>query len=165
MRIFKAFLSVILFLAILALISFSITKKTNAETGYRDYLSLAANASTVQKSYDFLEKALDYIEENGLTKGNTDIFTKGPLTDIGIWYEQIKGARDTLFEIIKKGDQSSQLEKDTALMRIKEILTYDGVDLIVPAGLDFYPFYGESFIFILIILLAFLIKILEKINK
>ena len=145
MKVFKVFLSFIFCLAFLAFVILGIVKDVNANMGYKDYLKLAADAPTVQKSYDFLNKALNYIEENDMTKGSAAIFIKKPSRDIGVWYGQIKGARDTLSEIIKKEDQASQLEKDNALMKVREVLTDDGGDGIrvtIPTGLVLYPLFA-----------------------
>ncbi len=138
---------------------FCVIKLFNAEKGYKNYLEFAASSPTIERSYEFLEKALSYIEKEGLTEGNTAIIIKTPADDIEIWYEQIKGSRDVLFNIINK-DGISQLEKDNALIRVKEVLLNDSGSLIKPSLIELNPFFWWyllilfAMIFILIILIV-----------
>ena len=92
-----------------------------------DYLKLAGDAPTVSRANDFLKKAISYLEETGKTSGDSGvIFKKKPSNDIKIWYQQLVAAKETTEEILAKGDKASQLEKDNALMKIRETVLDQG---------------------------------------
>jgi len=107
-----------------------------------DYLKLAGDAPTIVRANDFLKKAISYLEETGKTSGDSAvIFKKKPSNDIEIWYQQLVAAEKTTEEILAKGDKAPQLEKDNALMKIRETVLDQGQDVNVthPAWISIYP--------------------------
>ena len=118
-----------------------------AITGYRSirftqecegYLKQAADASTAEIALDRLDKAIAYIESHNLTSGYTSIVYKTQDEDLGYWYDNIVTCRDNLKKCLK----SSQLEKDNALMRMREVLTDQGEKgtiLTIPDGISRAP--------------------------
>ena len=119
-----------------------ITFKSNIE----DNLKLAGDAPNVERANVFLIKALNAMEARGLTRGNSAIIFHMPTQDIGIWYEQIKGAQQTTAKIIKQeqaGLPVPQLERDNALMKIRETVMDQGKEGVVVTAPDnawLYPF-------------------------
>lgn len=91
-----------------------------------DYLKLAGDAPTVERADDFLGKAMAYLEKTNMISGNSSIIFKKPTNDVGIWYAQIKAAKETTEKIIARGEGVSQLEKDNALMKIRETVLDQG---------------------------------------
>jgi len=81
-----------------------------------------------------------------LTSGNSAFIFHTPRNDVGIWYEQINGAKETasrLLEKIKEDPESvSQLEKDNALMKIREVvldLGESGTKITTPKNISWFP--------------------------
>ncbi|MEK6926457.1 MAG: hypothetical protein AABW50_04230 [Nanoarchaeota archaeon] len=139
---FLGFGTMLFILAGVLTISFWYDFTNNCE----DYLKLAGDAPTVEKANEFLGKALGFLENNGLTSGNSAFFFKKPDADIGIWYNQIKGAYSTTQDILERMRNSaspvSQLEKDNALMKIREVVLdagKNGVEVTVPAHISWFP--------------------------
>jgi len=127
--------------------------------GCKDYLKLAGDAPNVQKANEFLEKALVYMEKRGLTSGNSAFIFRTPSSDVGIWYNQIKGAQQTVANIIGRGDAASQLEKDNVLMKIREVvLDQDekGTTVTMPPNITIFPF---QWLFLLTIVVGVLMII------
>jgi len=91
-----------------------------------DYLKLTGDAPTVERADGFLEKAIAYIEKTNRVSGNSSIIFKKPTNDVGIWYAQIKAAKETTEKIITRGEGVSQLERDNALMKIRETVLDQG---------------------------------------
>lgn len=112
-----------------------------------DYLKLAGDAPNVEKADEFLGQALEYIEENNLTSGDSAIlFVKQPTNNLKIWYGQIKGAKATTESILKRkaasADSVTQLEQDNALMKIREVVldsSSSGTSVTTPAWISLYP--------------------------
>jgi len=112
-----------------------------------DYLKLAGDAPTVEKAYEFLSKCMSYVERKGITSGNSGIIFHPPRADLEIWYGQIRGARDTAKVILGKDGSGSldQLERDNALMKIREVLLdhgESGTTVTKPPWLSWYPHQG-----------------------
>ena len=117
----------------------------NFKSNCDDYLKLAGDAPSIEKADKFLGRALNYMESNDYTSGNSAIIFKTPDCDIGIWYEQIKGAKATteaILQRIEMGENVTQLEKDNALMKIREVLldnSSDGTKVTTPDWISMYP--------------------------
>lgn len=112
----------------------SITFKQQCE----GYLKQAADASTPEIALDRLNIAIDYIEAHNLTAGYTSILWKTQDEDMGYWYNNLITCRDNL----EKCHNSSQLEKDNALMRMRKVLTDQGdkdTTLTIPNGISRPP--------------------------
>lgn len=118
-----------------------------AITGYKSitfnqqcegYLKQAADASTPEIALDRLNIAIDYIEAHNLTSGYTSILWKTQDEDMGYWYNNLITCRGNL----EKCFSSTQLEKDNALMRVREVLTDQGekgTTLTIPDGISRAP--------------------------
>ena len=92
----------------------------------------------VQPDEDSIEKAIDYIEKNGLTSGYTSVIYKTEDENIGFWYENLKVCQKELAET--RGN--STLENTNVLMKLRESLTDEaekGTKLTIPAGIYLYP--------------------------
>jgi len=112
--------------------------------GCESYLKLAGDAPSVEKAEKFLGKALDYLTENDLIKGNSAFLFPTPTTDVGIWYEQIKGAHDNMVQVIARESSGSisQIEKDNALMKVREVVldnSSSGTEVTCPANISWFP--------------------------
>jgi len=94
--------------------------------GCTDYLKLTGDAPTIEKADAFLEKAIDYIEANGKTRGNSAYVFQRPATDIGIWYEQIKGQKVVLDTLISDGDKVTNTDRSNALIKVREVVIDEG---------------------------------------
>lgn len=102
------------------------------------YLKNAADANTPEIALERVNKALDYIETKGLTKGYTSIFYNTEDENIGFWYQNIKACQDELAKCL----DGTQLEKSNVLMKVRESLTDNGdsgTELTVPDGIYKYP--------------------------
>jgi len=111
-----------------------------------DYLKLAGDAPSIEKAHHFLSKAVDHIERSHLTSGNSAYIFRTPENDVGIWYEQILGAKKTAESILERDQKSpnslSQLERDNALMKIREVLLDDskeGTTVTLPKNINWFP--------------------------
>jgi len=160
----KTVLSVVLF--IVALIVFVCTVISNYVYNYNfnkeccDYLKLAAYSPSIEKSTQFLEKALVYLEKEEKTTGNSAFIFKTPSSDIGIWFSQLKEAQKTLVKCLP--DSISGLEKTNALMKIRETIE-NGTILTLPPYLDTFPkhiFFLWTYILSLMIMFIALILIM-----
>jgi len=111
-----------------------------------DYLKLAGDAPTVERADEFLGQAVSYIKKQNLTSGNSAYIFKTPKNDVGIWYNQLKGAKETtetlLAKLAKDPTSVSQLERDNALMKIREVVlddTQSGVSVTTPDHITWFP--------------------------
>jgi hypothetical protein len=107
-----------------------------------DYLKLAADAPTVERADEFLQTAIAGIERRGLASGNTALFFRTPRGDLAVWYGQVVGARETTSSIVSRVPAASQLERDNALMKVREVLLDEGergTTVTVPECAIFFP--------------------------
>lgn len=102
------------------------------------YLKQAADANSVEIALNRLDKALGYIEANGLTKGYTSILWKTEDENVGFWYQNVKACKAELAACIN----STPLEKTNVLMKVRESLTDQGEKgtvLTIPSGISRFP--------------------------
>lgn len=111
-----------------------------------DYLKLTGDAPTVERAHEFLGRAIQYLENNGRTSGNSAYFFHTPQNDVGIWYGQIKGAYNTASDLLKRMEVApgsvSQLERDNALMKIREVVLDQGekgISVTAPLHITVFP--------------------------
>ncbi len=109
-------------------------------------MKLAGDAPSIQRADEFLGKALDYMEKENLTQGNSALIFPTPTSNVGIWYQQIKGAKETTENILAREKESpvavSQLERDNALMKIREVLldnSSNGTVVTAPNLISWFP--------------------------
>ena len=115
----------------------AIIKAIQMDANCVGYLNLAADANSVHLAEKHLTTAINYLEANHLTSGNTSIIVKHPSNDISIWYENLKSAQTQLRELQNKKDLTD-LEESNALMKLRESLTDNG-ETIHPEMISFYP--------------------------
>lgn len=129
-----------------------------------DYLKLAGDAPTVERADMFLEKALQHIEESNLTSGNSAFIFHSPSADVGIWYNQIRGAKATteriLYRISNDSGSVSQLEMDNALMKIREVVRDTGESVTLPPHITWYPYQWAMLIWWLLSVLFIVIGVI-----
>lgn len=131
--------------AIVALSGWSCERSISFKMSIEDNLKLAGDAPTVERAEGFLAKAVAGIEARGLTQGNSALVFHTPTQDLGIWYQQVKGAHQTTQSIINRersGQPVPQLERDNALMKIRETVLDQGESMSVtaPQNAWIYPF-------------------------
>jgi hypothetical protein len=131
--------AILLLLPLLAWSILRIVSGVNFDRNCEGYLKRAADASTVAIAKIQLDKAIEYIDKNGLTRGYTSIFYTTPDEDIGFWYNNIKSART---ELQKVTAETTLLEKTNILMKLRETLLDNGEtgsSVTVPNGISIYP--------------------------
>lgn len=131
--------------SLVVVIIFSIIRWYGLKAECTDYLKLSADAPSIKKADHFLGKSLEYLERKNLTKGNSAYLFHTPSNDVGIWYEQIKGAKETTEDILKRDSSVivAQLEKDNALMKVREVILDEGssgTEVTLPAHLATFPY-------------------------
>jgi hypothetical protein len=88
-----------------------------------DYLKLAADANSINIAKERLNKALDYIEKNNLTKGNSSVFFTYPENDLEIWYTNLK---ETQRNLTNFPEHPTEADTSTALVKLRETLLDHG---------------------------------------
>lgn len=116
----------------------SIVKCVQFDRNCLAYLTLAADANSVDIAEKHLTSALDYLEANGLTEGKTHIIVSSPTKDIGIWYENLKSAQEQLRELEEK-EELTEMEESNALMKLRETLLNSEGSVTHPDNISLYP--------------------------
>ncbi len=103
------------------------------------YLKRAATANTVPLAEIALSKAVKYLEDNSLTRGNTGIIFKLPKNDLTFLYDNLTASLKELRDIPA---EASALEKSNVLMKLRETLERDDESnsLNIPAWMWIYPY-------------------------
>ena len=128
-------------LAAFAFTIFTITtvKSVSLKQHCTGYLKRAADANTIETAREELQRSIQYLEANNLTKGYTSVFWKTPDEDIEFWYKNLKASERGLSEI---DSTASTLERTNVLMKLRETLMDSGENndrVTVPEGLSKYP--------------------------
>ena len=103
------------------------------------HIKSAVKAESVEEAKKELEEAISYAEKNGLTEGNTGVFSRESKNDIGLWYQNILAAYKSLEEIPY---DANNMEKNYTLMNLRNILMYEKNDkffVILPERIGTYP--------------------------
>lgn len=159
--------SCVAFIISCVIFSFIFIKSINLEQGCTGYLKRSADANTVELASRELNRSIEYLENNRLTKDYTSVLYRTPDEDIEFWYLNLKECQD---ELSKVDSTTTQLEKTNLLMKLRETLTDEGergTKLTVPEGLSRYPYNTMLAIFMIIGVLGtlwFAIEILIKRN-
>jgi hypothetical protein len=135
----KIFTAIILAAFAFTIFSIIIKKSVSLKQNCTGFLKRAADASTIQTAREELQKSIQYLEANNLTKGYTSVLYKTPDEDIEFWYNNLKASENELSTI---GGAASTLEKTNVLMKLKETLMDSGEKndtVTVPEGLSRYP--------------------------
>ncbi len=117
------------------------------KTGCSDYLKLAGDAPNIEMASQFLDRAVNYVESTGRTSGNSAYIFQTPENDLGIWYNKMKGAQQTTHDLIaqvkRDPNSASQLVRDNALMKIREVVldngSQGGTKVTQPSNISVYP--------------------------
>lgn len=136
----KAFFTILCIVCILIPIivyGVAIVKAVQFNVNCISYLEMAADANSVQLAHKHLTTAINYLEANNLTSGNTKIFVYKPTCDIGFWYENLKSAQAQLEELSQK-EELTDLEESNALMKLRETLL-DEDSVTHPGCISLYP--------------------------
>lgn len=133
--------SIATILAVLALSIFAIriSKSVSMKQNCTGYLKRAADANTVETAKEQLQKSIQYLEANNLTKGYTSVLWQTPDEDIDFWYKNLKASEN---ELLKVDSTTASMEKTNLLMKLRETLLDNGEkgdNLTVPNGLSRYP--------------------------
>lgn len=132
------FLCIICILIPIGAYSGGIVKSIKMNVNCLDYLSMAADANSVELAEKYLSIGIDYIEKNNLTQGSTEILIYSPRKDLKLWYENLKSAQSQLKELILKEDLTD-LEESNTLMKLRESLLDETGYLIYPTNISTYP--------------------------
>ena len=127
------------------------------------YLKQAADVNTVELALERIDKAIAYIEANGLTSGYTSVLWRTEDENIEYWYRNIKACREEL----ENNLDASSLEKSNVLMKVRETLTDDGkegTELTVPPGISRYPYNLVYGIFLWVSAILFIIACVKLNN-
>lgn len=116
----------------------AIAKAINMNADCVSYLSMAADANSVELAEKHLTTGIEYLEKNNLTQGNTKIFIYKPTADLGLWYENLKSAQAQLQELNCK-EELTELEESNALMKLRETLLNSEGSVTHPSMISFYP--------------------------
>lgn len=128
------YLSIMVFFSSLG---YGVYKDIQFDIQCKGYLELAANANSIELAKSNLDKAIQYIEKNQLTSGNSAIFIKSPSNNITFWYANLKACQKEIWEMSVKG--GTTLEQTNLLMKLRESLLNNEV-VIVPEFLSMYPY-------------------------
>lgn len=144
-----------------------VTMWLDVKNGCLDYLKLAADASSLSTMDDFLGKALVYIDERGLTQGNSGIFFHTPRTDFANWYRQLTDAKKISSEALVEINQHKRPLDDmtkvfisNTLIKIRETLvdaSGGGTSVTAPPNICWYPHQVLMFWWLVLGILGFLV--------
>ena len=135
----KKVVGIILILFTLVSTTTCSVKSINFDRNCTAYLKRAADANTVETAKLELQKTINYLECNNLTKGYTSIFYETPDEDVSFWYNNLKSSQ---LELSKVNNSTSALEKTNLLMKLKETLlnsSRKNDNVTIPDGLWKYP--------------------------
>ena len=118
-------------------LGYGVYKDIQFDIQCKGYLELAANANSIELAKSNLDKAIQYIEKNRLTSGNSAIFIKSPSNNITFWYANLKACQKEIWELSVRG--GTTLEQTNLLMKLRESLLNNEV-VIVPKFLSMYPY-------------------------
>jgi len=137
----KAFFIILCVIAILIpfiVYGVSIVKCVQFNANCTGYLKMAADANSVKLAEKHLSTAIEYLEANDLTHGNTKIIVYRPENDIGFWYENLKSAQIQLQDLNAREDLT-ELEESNALMKLRETILNSSGSVTRPENIMYYP--------------------------
>lgn len=135
----KVFIATALAVLALSIFAIRITKSVSMKQNCTGYLKRAADANTVEIAKEQLQKSIQYLEANNITKGYTSVLWKTPDEDIEFWYKNLKASES---ELMKVDSTTASMGKTNLLMKLRETLLDNGekgYNLTVPSGLSRYP--------------------------
>jgi hypothetical protein len=104
----------------------------------QQHLKRAADANTIDLAAKELITVIAYCDKHELKSGTVSVFFHQPKNDVGFWYTNIT---ESLKELLKVNDKTSQLERSNILIKLRETLTDQGESLHItcPEGITIYP--------------------------
>lgn len=135
----KSFITTALLMASIFTIAMSFYKGYQLKQEFSGYLRQSAASNSPQLALQTLERSVNYLENHGLTSGNTSAFIEVPENDLGFFYSNLKQSRDELKTIT---DSTSSMEKSNVLLKLRETLITHGEKgdrVQMPDNLAFYP--------------------------
>jgi hypothetical protein len=110
------------------------------------HLKMAADAGSIATAKDRLDKALAYLEANGITKGHTYVAIAAPTWEIAPWYDNLKEEQAHLANFPSNATES---DKNNALMKFREVLIDHGADgdhVTLPHNIEEAPYNTAMFL-------------------
>jgi hypothetical protein len=118
-----------------------------------DYLKLAADAPTLSLAQGYLSTAVRDMEARGWTYGNTALIFKVPRRDIGFWYQNTKGALESIESLLAADASLTPVDRSNALVKLRETLM-DGNHLTYPDWIELAPLNAVYFWVVLLSMLG-----------
>jgi len=132
--------------AIIVMAIVSIGRWFDFKANCGDYLKLAGDAPTVELASAYLDSAMVFIESKHLTSGNSAYMFHTPKNDLGVWYDQLKGAKEAAASMLqrKQTDPASvtQDEQNLALIKIRDVVVDQGkkgIEVTAPDHITWFP--------------------------
>ena len=103
------------------------------------YLKRAADANTVELARQELTKAVNHIEEAGLTSGSTHAFYATPECDLEFWYTNLKAS---LTELESLPTDADSLTRSNQLLKLRETIMDNGekgTSVTAPPNVHVFP--------------------------
>lgn len=119
-------------------VRFYMDYKYNLDCG--GHLKRAADANSVALAHQELKIAVDYLNTNKMTQGDTAIAFTTPEYDVGFWYQNLSSALkelETLSSQEKQGSLSG-IEQTNALIKLRESLL-DHETVTQPPRIHLFP--------------------------
>lgn len=138
MKAFFVSLCIICIIVPIVVYGVAIVKAVQMDANCISYFEMAADANSVELAEKHLTSGIEYLEENNLTKGSTEMFIYEPTDDLGFWYENLKSAQTQLQELNSK-EELTELEESNALMKLRETLLSSSGSVTHPPMISFYP--------------------------
>jgi hypothetical protein len=134
----RKLIGVVFIAASLTLFGFRVVESVQLKQNCTGYLKRAADANTIELATVELDRAITYLEANGLTTGYTSILWRTPDEDIDFWYRNLVASRA---ELTSLAPDATALERTNVLIKLRETLTDSGekTKATVPGGLAVYP--------------------------
>ena len=127
-----------LFFAI-GLLSYGVVSSIKFECHCRGHLKRAADANTIELAERELKIAVDFIESNGLTTGDTSVVYSMPECELDFWYENLKASLDELQSTPADADR---LTVSNQLIKLRETIVDQhekGAKVTVPPNVHVFP--------------------------
>lgn len=133
------------------------------ENQIKGHLTNYTRAGTTETAIENLSKAIEALEEKGLTEGEIFILVKSPKNDIGVWYKNLVESK----KLLEKSREESLSQQAIILEKQKSALVGKS-GVIVPVGISIYPMNHLYFYWCMLSLtgmVGFFLKLLELNDK
>lgn len=103
----------------IGLLGFGVNQSIHFKRGCSGHLKRAADANTIKLAEQELRQAVDFIESNGLSSGDTSVVYSLPENELDFWYENLKAA---LQELQSTPTGADRLTVSNQLIKLRETL-------------------------------------------